>query len=362
MPTTYSKPESEQEFRSRVPAFRASDPNGWFEEFTGYMMRQDQAHLALINERPDENHASDSSIRRWNKRNDYCISYLQEAVAGPTNRSAKLLVFKYENRNKSAKELCELLIEEFFIQDPRIIHAAQEHFVGMRMVEGEKGTSFITRIEEANETLRRVGKILDPEIDLVGRLIAGLEKDPRYLPLASALKLKKNLQWIDAVRLVQADDQAHSNDFNGQGAPTESANAAFIESTRIVCQMCKNPGHSAHQCRYRYKRDGNSQDGGHKQGNKNQGNKNHGGNTQGKTNRGAITCYFCKKTGHIEKEGRAKKSWLQKKGLGGKESKNNKQEPTQLTGQKRKHGWDDQPEEFSGMARQQSAASNSGRN
>ena len=46
------------------------------------------------------------------------------------------------------------LIEEFFIQDPRIIHAAQEHFVGMRMVEVGKWTSFITRIEEANETPR----------------------------------------------------------------------------------------------------------------------------------------------------------------------------------------------------------------
>ena len=361
MPTTYSKPESEQESRSRVPAFRASDPNGWFEEFTGYMMRQDQAHLALITERPDDD-ASDSSIRRWNKRNSYCISYLQEAVAGPTNRSAKLLVFKYENKLKSAKELCELLIEEFFIQDPRIIHAAQEHFVGMRMVEGERGTSFITRIEEANETLRRVGKILDPEIDLVGRLIAGLEKDSRYLPLASALKLKKDLKWIDAVRLVQADDQAHSNDFNGPEPSTESANAAFIESTGVACQICKIPGHSAHQCRFRYKRDSNGQGGGNKQGSKHS-NNNNGGNNQGKSHRSAITCYFCKKTGHIEKECRAKKSWLQKKGSGNaKDNKNGKQESTQLTGHKRKHGWDDQPEEFSGMARQQSNASNSGRN
>lgn len=357
MPTIHSKPEDEESSRFRVPAFRQQDPYGWLEEFEGYMRRQDQAHLALTTERPVG--VSESKLKSWDKKNDTCISYLQEAVRGNENRSAKQLVFKYENKDKTAKEIIDQLTQKFFIRDSRIIHAHQEHFVRMKLAEGEKASSFITRIEEANELLRRVGKILDPEVDLVGRLIAGMEKDARYKHMASALKLQSNLTWEEACRLVQADDQADANTIEGTGTTTESANAAFTQSASpTVCQICKTPGHAADKCRYRLKSRQDGDQSKRKSGNDQTGNKS--SNQQGKQSRISITCYFCHKTGHKADECRAKRAWLKKKGQDpGKNAQ--PQESTQSSSQKRKHGWDDEPE-FSGMMQQQPEASKRGRN
>jgi hypothetical protein len=95
MPAIQSKPENEDHESSRkAPTFRPEDPTGWYKEFEGYMRRQDQAHLALINPRPEDNIANRGKVKTWDKRNDYCISYLQESARGPKTRAAKLIVFK----------------------------------------------------------------------------------------------------------------------------------------------------------------------------------------------------------------------------------------------------------------------------
>ena len=168
--------EKEKGRTSKVPQFRKDDPNGWYQEYQGYMVRHNMAHLALTTNRP----AGGNPATEWDKRNAYCLSYLQEAVTQPQNRGPKSVVFAHEHRESTAKDLCDALINKYHIRDPRAIHAAQESFTGLRLIEGEKATSFLVRIEEGREVLRRLGKDLDERVDLVGRLITGIEKDQRY--------------------------------------------------------------------------------------------------------------------------------------------------------------------------------------
>ena len=158
---------------------------------------------------------------------------------------------------------------------------------------------------------------------------------------------------------MQADDQADANASEGTGTTKESANAAFTQSASpTVCQICKTPGHTADKCRYRFKQGQDGDQSKHKSGNDQSRHKS--SNQQGKKSRTNITCFFCHKTGHKVDECRAKKAWLNKKGQDPAKNSHS-QESTKPSGQKRKHGWDDEPE-FSGMMQQQSEASKRGRN
>jgi hypothetical protein len=325
--------EEEKKY-SRVPQFQKNNVTGWLAEFKGFLMRYDLAHLALATDRPRG--AEDREV--WDKRNAYCISYLQEAVRGPENRNAKQIVFAHENENKSARQICNILSERFLIRDSRIIHAAQENFVRLKLQPGELATSFIVRIEEAREGLRRLGKELDEEVDLVGRLIAGLEPDGRYTALASALKMKDNITWEYACNSVRADDQALREQPNETATITESAKLAHHSGS---CQICGKGGHTAKNCHFRFNKPSSD----------NNNRNNQGYNTRSSSSSKDITCYFCKKKGHKSFECRKKKKYdeKQKSTASGGDQKESSQ-----TGHKRK-SWDDAGEgEFSGMLQQKS--------
>ena len=330
------------ETRSKVPQFKKEDPHGWRQEFTGYMRRHNMAHLALTLNKP----TGQDNLATWEKKNSMCISYLQEAVNQPENRGPKSIVFAHENRNKTAKELCDILTTKYHVKDPRAIHAAQESFHGLRLLDGEKATSFITRIEEGREVLRRLGKTLDEEIDLVGRLITGMEKDTRYAALSNALKLQTQLTWDGACKAVEAEDRMHPD----PATVPEAAKIAITQSGKPTqpignCQLCGKDNHIAKTCHFRYKRDGDNQGSG--QGGKN---KQSGGQKE-------ITCFYCKKKGHKSFDCRKKK----RDGEQGKKGKGKGDKPAEksTTGHKRKGGWDDNDsEEFSGMMQQSGKRSN----
>lgn len=328
--------EEEKDNRStKVPQFRQDDPHRWFAEFTGYLMRHNMAHLTLTLPKPRSVDTNQDMSAAWEKRNAIAMSYLQEAVNAPHNRSAKAIVFASTNKEKTAKQLCETLIGEFFIKDSRIIHAAQTNFTTLTLLPNEKATSFITRLEEGREQLERHGKTLDEEVDMVGRLIAGIEEDSRYASLASALKLKGKLQWREACRLIQAEELARGPTTHPKSETAKVAVAQGYSATGFdrdtVCQICKKTGHTADRCFHRLK-DNNF--------NKSRNDFNNKQNS-GKD----ITCFYCKKKGHKSFDCRAKKRAEAQK-------KNNNQmdrNHNHPTGGKKRSSWDDEPGESANM-------------
>jgi len=313
---------------SKVPQFREHDPIGWYDQFEGFMMRS-AADTALIEERPEEEGSKQST---WDKRNKICISYLQEAVCESQNTSARLIVFdRNVNRHKSAKQICDILIETFRIKDARVIHSELENFAGLKLETNERPISFINRIEEAREKLRQLGRTLNEEVDLVGRLIAGLEIHADYRALAVGIKLQANISWTEAKNMVRAEDLANPKH---QKTTSEQEKAHFTSTNKnetITCQICRKPGHSAAKCFHRFKGDPNKND--RKQSDEK------GSYEKGKQ----IKCYYCGKIGHKAPDCRKKKKDMENK------KKDNSPGGNQHSGNKKRSGWDDINESASMM-------------
>lgn len=113
----------------------------------------------------------------------------------------------------------------------------------------------------------------------------------------------------------------------------------------MKCQICHKAGHSADTCFHRYKSKDNR--------NKEKGNYNkrdkHDKSNKNKKKRG-LTCFYCNIQGHVANECRKKKADLERQARNRNPTKSERDNTPNTSGQKRGRSWDDELDEFSGMA------------
>jgi hypothetical protein len=343
---------------TKIPALRRHGIQSWLEEFNGILMGYKRAHLALKDPRPERNPELENQIQGnatklrhyqldlkelqddWDERNDIVRSRLLEAVKDNENAEARQLIHTGIRENKTAKEIVNQLTSRFDSTDTRVINAAIKRFTSMKAAQGEKATSFITRLEEQKEQLRLKGKIFN-DGELVGRLLEGLKDADKYKMNIAALETVKDLKYNDAVEQLQTKDEA---DTATEGITETAHMAETTAGTKqnqetITCQICKKKGHSAVTCRFREKKPSGD--------NKFQGkSSSKGNNNQRKeTTRDMreIKCFNCNKNGHYARDCRGKKKKRERE-EDTTDSDRNSSKP------KSKGNWDSaDTNEFSGM-------------
>ena len=366
---------SDEPTKIKVPQLKEHEITDWMAEFKGCLMRYKRAHLAIENARPERDEAKirelaagtnpEVALRRylldikeqqedWDERNDIAISNLIESTKDASNSEARQIIFDNFKNNLSAKEICSALIARFDSVDPRVINAMIRRWTTLKIIPGERATSFITRLREVKENLRKKGKIYT-DGELVGRLLEGLQGESRYAMNVAAMETVKNLTFEDAVTQLQTKDTA---EFLETDTGTETAAMATSSSAQPAkkstggggggekCQICKKSGHSAANCRFRYNK--KDEGGGDKEKRK------EGSSTKFK-NKKNVKCYNCGKLGHYATECRQpdqKKHGKQKRDNGdsknGSEPENKKPKYEKGDSNSGGHGaWD--RDEFSGM-------------
>ena len=157
---------SDETKTTKIPAINRHGIITWHEAFQGALMGYKRAHLALKNPRPEvdpneeRQHATNAgNLRRyldrvkddqddWDERNDIARNRLIESASDTDNSEARQMIFAAIKEDKTAKEICELLIKRFQNTDSRVVNAAVKYWTSMKAAKGEKATSFITRLKE----------------------------------------------------------------------------------------------------------------------------------------------------------------------------------------------------------------------
>lgn len=305
--------------RSKVPQLKEHSITDWLDEFKGYLMRHKRAHLAIENERPTQDASKMARIARranpekalrryllelkeeqkdWDERNDIAISNLIDSTKDAANSEARQMIFDKFKLNLPAKDICSALVARFHSVDPRVVNAEIRRWTSLKIIPGERATSFITRLKEVKENLRKKGKTFT-DGELVGRLLDGLKEEPRYAMSVAAMETVKDLTWENAVTQLQTKDTAEFLDSN---ATTETAAMATVPPTPSTrqnsggnerCQICKKSGHNAAICRFRYEK--KSEDTSKIKRKEN-------GNLKIKKDKKNIKCFKCGKQGHYANE------------------------------------------------------------
>jgi hypothetical protein len=290
----------------------------------------------------------------WDERNDIAISNLMESTKDARNSEARQIIFDNFKNNLSAKEICSALVARFDSVDPRVINAVIRRWTSLKIISGERATSFITRLKEVKENLRKKGKTFT-DGELVGRLLEGLKSEPRYAMSVAAMETVKNLTFEDAVTQLQTKDTAEFIESDVGTETAAMATSSYVQTaTKFAgggsgdrCQICKKNGHSASNCRFRYSK---KDEGGER------GKRKDDATMKQKKNKN-VKCYNCGKIGHYANECRQPD---QRKGKGNRESGDQKKSSEQdlkrpklekVDNNSGGHGsWD--RDEFSGMMRE----------
>ena len=229
------------------PAFDSKDPLHWKLMFTGFLRRFKGANKVLTEDRPaqlseeeiistqkkissrnEENDIvvsyrdtekteqskkkKEEEIALFDDRNSVAISYLQQACDGPNNKIAMQILKDYlaqqerENQYESAKEILGLLIHRFHGKNIQFIQNEVAAFHSMILLSNETGESFINRILESKSRLCSFGREVEDDIDLLGRLKAGLRNSERYSKLVLTMEAMPDMTWEKAVDLVITQD------------------------------------------------------------------------------------------------------------------------------------------------------------
>ena len=363
---------TEQEHKSKVPTLRTTAITDWLNDLRAVLMGYKRAHLALDDPRPTADEAKLASleadpvklryyqedikeeIEYWDERNDIARSYLVESARGADNAEAKQLICTAIERKKTASQIIEELKTRFNSTDSRVVNAYELHLSGMKILSGEKATSFITRMKEQVEKLRQKGRTYT-DSDLAGRLLQGMKGNQEYAMIIAAMETMKNLQFNDAVTQLQVKDEAEAA--TSKSATTESINMAQVSTTAggakpntngvggggVECQICRKTGHSAADCHFRNKKNPGNQNSNRSRGSGRGNGKGRGSGSGrgsgGKRDNSNIKCFNCDLMGHYASDCKKEKRKRDPKDKNNQETKRNKPNST--------GNWDG--DEFSGM-------------
>ena len=144
----------------------------------------------------------------WKKQNNIGLSYIISACGGEKNKIAMQIVSEYITQQEAAggipktATLVDMLEKRFHGRSIQIIQGELASFNSINLQNGELGESFIDRILEAKSRFAAYGRQLDNEIDLLGRLKAGLRNTDRYNNLVLTMKAQTDMTWEKATDMV----------------------------------------------------------------------------------------------------------------------------------------------------------------
>jgi hypothetical protein len=187
-----------------------------------HLRRFNRADLALETDRPERDEAHYSTLlgpqggetpasrnynrqleedtRLWDRRNDVAYAALVDSIR--KDDSAVLLL--QELNTFSAKLLWNRLFEKFDLQFTSVKQKATAKFNSMVIFPNEDLSSFVTRLKAAKLMLLNLGITVNDDVDMLGRLKAGIAKDEKLKHVFNFLHFQPNLTWTSVVQSVDS--------------------------------------------------------------------------------------------------------------------------------------------------------------
>lgn len=267
---------------STAPKFSKTGYHTWRSKLNSFLRGRNQAHLVLSTNRPAATLRGGDDRRDWDVKNDIALSHLAETVDGPENRAAERIVLSMTEDNKTAKQIIDALKDKFFIEDNHVRIHAYNQLANAAFLPNEKGVSFISRLEDMKTNIENLGREVDDDTEMLGQLMAAMNKDKRFEITLAAMKTQPLITWSKAVEMIST--QIGDDD----PTPVEHAKLSITPDEKLTCQICGKRNHSAKKCHFRYKRQEDPKP-----------DKNSAKKKKDKAN---ITCFRCQKKGHYSNE------------------------------------------------------------
>ena len=257
------------------PEFNQKDFSQWKILFGGFLRRFDDAHVVLNTDEPilpsnekirklqelksTATDAEKEKMRKilaknkaerdtWRKQNSLAVSHMLSACSGEKNKIALRILTDYITEQDAcegipkARKMLEFLQHRFNQRDIQVIQSEVTTFNSMCMLNGETGESFVNRLLESKARLTALGRVVDDDIDLLGRLKDGITTNSSYIPLAEAMDCQRDMTWSYAIELLFARDKKLASK---SGSTKEQVH--YIGGSRW-CDNCKKDNHWTKDC------------------------------------------------------------------------------------------------------------------
>jgi hypothetical protein len=188
----------EPRFSSNPPEFTPKAMLNYRLFMYAHLRRFNRADLALETDRPERdevhyatllgpqggetpasrnyNRQLEEDIRLWERRNDVAYAALVDSIR--KDDSAVLLL--QELNTFSARILWNALFEKFDLQFTSVKQRAVAKFNSMLIFPNEELPSFVIRLKAAKLLLLNLGIDVNDDIEMLGRLKAGIARDERF--------------------------------------------------------------------------------------------------------------------------------------------------------------------------------------
>ena len=273
---------TEKKTSNSAPKFTKIGFHTWKSKMNSYLRGRKQAHLALTTNRPNANVNQGQDRKEWDMRNDIALSHLAESVDQGENRAAERIVLAMTEEGRTATQIIEALKTKFFIEDNHVRIHCSTLFSTAEFLPGEKAISFLSRLEDMKSNLANLGKNLEDDTDMLGQLMAAMNKEPRFAVLLAAMKTQPDMNWDRAVEMLSTQI----------GGEEKVEHAKFTKAQdNVTCQICGKRNHTAKKCHFRYK-DKEKDNSVRKE----------SSTSKEKRDKSQITCFRCQQKGHYSNE------------------------------------------------------------